>query len=254
MISPSSDRDDAPDYVERNRAAWERWAPFYVAAGRRAWSETEPRWGMWGTEESKLQLLAGCVPGMEAVELGCGTGSVCAWLTRIGIRVVGIDISRTQLDTAVRLQREFDMAFRLERENAEALPYEDESFDFAISEYGASAWCDPGRWIPEAARVLRPGGLLVFVVSSPILMMCTPRTGGAAGERLERPYFGMHRFDFPVDDAVELHIGHGDWFRVLRENGFSVEDLREVKPEPLAPPRYPFVSSAWATDWPSEDV
>jgi hypothetical protein len=28
----------------------------------------------------------------------------------------------------------------------------------AISEYGASIWCDPYAWIPEAARMLRPAG------------------------------------------------------------------------------------------------
>jgi len=34
-----------------------------------------------------------------------------------------------------------------------------------ISEYGASIWCDPYRWIPEASRLLRPGGDLVFLVN-----------------------------------------------------------------------------------------
>ena len=36
----------------------------------------------------------------------------------------------------------------------------DASFDLVVSEYGASVWCDPERWIAEAARLLRRGGRL----------------------------------------------------------------------------------------------
>jgi SAM-dependent methyltransferase len=244
----------APDYLVRNRAAWERWAPYHRAAGRRAWAESEPSWGMWGTPESELGLLKQFERGMNAIELGCGTGHVCAWLARAGLLPVGVDIAQAQIDNAFAFQREFGLGFRLDRVNAEAVPYEDRSFDFAISEYGASVWCDPYRWVPEAARLLRPGGFLVFIVTAPFLMACTPTAGGAAGEQLERPYFGMHSFEFVGDAAVEFHLTHGDWFRVLSESGFSVAGLVEVRPESRATPRYDFVSGAWAHEWPSEDI
>jgi SAM-dependent methyltransferase len=252
----STSRDARPpsDYLERNRVAWERWAPHYRAAGRRAWAEEEPRWGMWGILESDLGLLRQCEQGMNAVELGCGTGYVCAWLARAGLHPVGIDIAQPQIDNALAFQREFDLRFRLDRADAEAVPYDDASFDLAISEYGASVWCDPFRWVHEAARLIRPDGILIFIVTSAFLMTCTPTEGGAAGERLERPYFGMHRFEFPADDVVEFHLGHADWMRVLRANGFEVENMIEVRPGPLTPPRYNFVSNAWARNWPSEDI
>jgi SAM-dependent methyltransferase len=242
------------DYVEKNRAAWERWAPYYTVAGRRAWADPEQRWGMWGVLESDLGLLRGYGPGLNAIELGCGNGALCAWLARRGMHTVGVDIARAQLDTAAKFQRDFGIDFRLECANAESVPYEGDSFDLAISEYGASMWCDPHRWIPEAARLLRPGGTLVFVVTAPFLMTCTPTAGGSAGERLERPYFGMHRFEFAEDDAVEFHLSHGDWFSVLTQNGLVVENLKEIRPGPDSPPRFDFVSNAWARSWPSEDV
>lgn len=256
MISTAQQQRPAeePDYLRRNRAAWDRWASYYAAAGRRAWSEPEPRWGIWGSLESELGLLKSCEAGMAAVDLGCGSGSVCAWLARAGMHPVGVDFSRAQLENARTLQREFGVGFRLDLASAESLPYEHASFDLAISEYGASVWCDPYRWIPEAARLLRPAGLLIFFVTAPILTVCTPASGGAAGERLQRAYFGMHRFEFEGDDAVEFHLGHGDWFRVLNENGFAVENLVEVRPEPHARPRHNFVSNSWARDWPSEDI
>jgi SAM-dependent methyltransferase len=247
-------RSVEPDYVSRNRAAWDRWAPYYEAAGRRGWAQEEPRWGMWGTPESELGLLSQFEPGMDVVELGCGTAFVSAWLAREGLRPVGVDISPRQLETALYLQRQFGVDFRIELENAESIPYESASFDVAISEYGASVWCDPYRWIPEAARLVKPGGFLVFFVPGALLMACTPPTGGAVAERLQRPYFEMHRFEFGPDDAVEFYLGHGDWFSVLRENGFAVENLVEVRAEPQTTPRYDFVSAAWARNWPSEEI
>jgi SAM-dependent methyltransferase len=252
--APQKDQTPEPDYLERNRAAWERWAPYYRAAGRRAWAEEEPRWGLWGVLESDLNLLRHCQPGMNALELGCGTGYVCAWLTRAGARPVGIDIAQAQIETAVSLQQEFGISFRLDRANAEDVPYEAESFDFVISDYGASVWCDPYRWVPEAARLLAPEGVLIFIVTSPFAMTCTSTSGGPAGDRLERPYFGMHRFELENEGTVEFHMGHGDWFKVLRASGFAVDDVVEVRPGPHSRPRYDFVTNEWARKWPSEDI
>ena len=99
-ISATSGGKQALDYLARNRSAWERWAPHYRAAGRRAWVEDEPRWGMWGLLESDLRLLERCEPGMNVVDLGCGTGYVCARLARAGMHPVGIDIAQAQIDSA----------------------------------------------------------------------------------------------------------------------------------------------------------
>ena len=66
-----------------------------------------------------------------------------AWLARRGARPVGIDNSQAQLETATRFQREFGLEFPLLHGNAEEVPFPDQSFDLAISEYGASICCDP---------------------------------------------------------------------------------------------------------------
>jgi SAM-dependent methyltransferase len=239
--------------VERNRVAWATWAPDYFESGLDNWAAEEPSWGIWRTPESELGLLRD-VAGIDAIDLGCGTGYVCAWLARRGALPVGIDISDEQLDSARMLQRQFRLEFPLVRASADAVAFDDESFDFAISEYGASTWVDPYRWVPEAARLLRPGGRLVFIVNGAVLMVCTPEDGTQTTTMLERDYFGMHRFEFPGDDSVEFHLSHGDWVRVLRANGFDLEDLIEVRPPEDATTRYPFVSAEWAHRWPSEEI
>jgi ubiquinone/menaquinone biosynthesis C-methylase UbiE len=104
--------------------------------------------------------------------LGCGTAYISAWLSRRGARVVGIDNSEAQLGTARRLQRQYGLAFALIHGDAQAIAYPDASFDFAISEYGACLWADPQHWVPKAARVLRPGGRLVFLTNSFLMTLC----------------------------------------------------------------------------------
>jgi SAM-dependent methyltransferase len=170
------------------------------------------------------------------------------------MRAVAVDISRRQLTTAAKLQEEFGVTFPLICANAETVPYDDESFDVVVSEYGASLWCDPRRWLPEAHRLLRPHGLLVFVTNSALLMACTPPGGGAAGTTLMRDYFSRYRVEFPNDEGVEFHAPHSHWLRLLRTNRFSLENLIEVRPRRDAKPRFAFVSTEWARRWPSEEI
>ncbi len=240
--------------VERNRQAWNAWAPDYYEVALDYWLAEEPLWGIWATPESRLGLLAGVEEGMDAIELGCGTAYVCAWLAQRGAIPVGVDISDEQLDSARMFQRHFHQQFPLVRASADDVPFEDQSFDFAISEYGASTWLDPYWWVPEAARLLRPGGKLVFLVSGALMISCTPADGGEATRALAHDYFGMHRFEFPGQSFVEFHLSHGDWIRVLRANGFELEDLIEVQPSDGASTRYRFVTNEWARRWPSEEI
>lgn len=249
--------DDLPDHVHRNREAWDGYAPDYVESGERAWASTDPYWGIWGVPESELHLLPDDLAGKDAIELGCGTAYVSAWLARRGARVIGLDNSPRQLETAARLQREHGLEFPLLLGYAEHVPLPDESFDLAISEYGAAIWADPYRWIPEAARLLRPGGDLVVLGNSVLVMLAVPalEADGPATERLVRPQFGMHRFEWPDEDSVEFHLSHGDMLRLLRESGFEVIDLVEIRPPPEAATRWPNIATIeWARRWPSEEV
>ena len=243
------------DYVARNRDVWTKTnREFTDAQADRAWRADEITWGVFGHRESELDVL-GDVSGLDVVELGCGTAYVSAWLARRGARPVGVDVTPAQLGTARRLQAETGLVFPLLEANAEDVPLPDASFDLALSEYGASIWCDPYRWIPEAHRLLRPGGRLVFLCGSPLLLLCSLEDEDATVETLQRPQRGMHRLVWP-DGTVEFHLGHGDMLRLLRETGFEVEALVELYARDDAETHeyYAFVTADWARKWPAEEI
>ena len=248
---------DETDYVRRNREAWRSFAAEYVPAAERNWSGA-PSWGIWGIPESEVGLLPLDLEGKVTVELGCGTGYVSAWLARRGARPIALDLTPEQLATARRMQREHGLDFPLIRGIGERTPLPDGCADLVISEYGSAIWSDPYAWIPEAARLLKPGGELVFLGNSPLLMLFIPEVDGeAAGTTLLRPQRGMHRFEWPEDPedrSVEFHLSHGDWIRLFRASGLEVEELIELYPSEGATTRYPFVTLEWARQWPCEEA
>ncbi|MBS1880238.1 MAG: class I SAM-dependent methyltransferase [Actinobacteria bacterium] len=247
---------ELPEHVVANRAYWNGLAAEYAIDGAEKWAAAEPSWGIFGIPESQVGMLPAELDGIEAIELGCGTGYVSAWLARRGARPTGIDSSEGQLATARELQGRFGIEFPLLHGNAEQVPLPNAGFDLAISEYGASIWCDPYAWIPEAARLLRPGGELIFLVNGILAMLCDPDEGEVpAGERLARPLFGMHRMTWSEDTpSVEFHLPHGEMIALLRRSGFEVEGLLELQPPAGASTRYPHVTLEWARQWPCEEV
>ena len=245
-------RSSVSEHARRNRALWTSYAADYAERAPRQWASEEITWGIWDIPETTLHVL-GDVAGQDVVELGCGTAYFSSWLARRGARPVGVDVTPAQLATARAMQRRFGLTFPLVEASAEEVPLAGERFDLALSEYGASICCDPYRWVPEAARLLRPGGRLVFLCNSAIMML-TGDELGRVGEQLRRPYFGMYRFEWPDDHSVEFHLGYGNWIRVLRTNGFSAEALVELQAPVGAIPPLDHIPPGWAERWPSEEI
>ncbi|MDQ0759779.1 class I SAM-dependent methyltransferase [Streptomyces canus] len=244
--------DGPADHLEQNRRFWDdEAAAWHGPLARDHWAQTEPSWGLWATPESQASVLPDGIEGMRAIELGCGTAYVSAWLARAGAHPVGIDLSEKQLATARAMQAEFGIDFPLVLGNAEKVPYEDNTFDLAISEFGASLWCDPYQWIPEAARLLVPGGRLAFMRYSPLFALCVPPEGPAS-TTLSRGQFGLTRLH--RGSYVEFVLPHGEMLRLLRSCGFVVEDLMEIQAPRHAHRDYPEVPADWARQWPSEEI
>ena len=242
--------------LRRNRAAWTRANENHTdAQAAEAWAQDAIEWGTYGVPEAELNTL-GDVSGKDVVELGCGTAYFSAWLAKRGARPVGVDITPAQLETARRMQAETGIEFPLIEADAADVPLPDASFDLAVSEYGASIWVDPEKWIPEAHRLLRPQGDLVFLCNTPLSVMCMPDEGKVE-ERLLRSQFELGRMEWPgEDEGVEFHLGHGDMLGLLRATGFDVHGLWELRaPEESTDHAfYDFVPAEWARRWPAEEI
>ena len=242
------------DSIERNVGYWtQQNADGYADAGRRSWSTDRFTWGEFSIPEDEVGVLPD-VDGKAVVELGCGTAYISAWLARRGARcVVGVDPTPAQLATADALGRELGPRIALVRAAGESVPLRSGSFDLAVSEYGAAIWADPFRWIPEAARLLRPGGELVFLANSVLFVLCAPDEDAPAGAALVRDQAGLHRVEYTDDPGVEFHLPHGEMLRLLRPSGFEVLDLVELHaPEGADDRRY--VTAAWGRRWPVEEI
>ncbi|MDX6715245.1 MAG: hypothetical protein QOH30_1803 [Baekduia sp.] len=205
------------EHERRNREEWNAAAPQWVAGAEEAWGADAPYWGIWQVPEAQL------------------------------------DTARA----ARAMQARHALTFPLLHASAEQVPLPDASFDVAFSEYGASLWCDPYKWIPEVHRLLRDGGRLIFLTNGVLALLAAPDSDEPAGETLLRDAFGIHRVEWPNADplSVEFHLPHGEMMALLRTTGFEVEALHELRAPDGDPDEVRFfIRRAWARRWPSEEV
>jgi len=245
------------DSIAANIAEWTQTNREQLdATADRPWDHEGILWGVFAIPEEQVGALPD-VNGIDVVELGCGTAYFGSWLARRGARVTGVDPTPAQLATARRMMQRKDLEFPLVEAAAESVPLPDASFDLAVSEYGASLWADPYKWIPEAARLLRLGGRLVFLTNSTLVYLCAPTDAEEmVGEELLRDQFGMYRVQWDGATGIEYHLSHGSWIALLREHGFEIEALHELRPHETAvdPSYYDYVTVEWAKKWPAEEI
>jgi ubiquinone/menaquinone biosynthesis C-methylase UbiE/ADP-ribose pyrophosphatase YjhB (NUDIX family) len=214
-----------------NAAGWETIAKAYQEerygdrdAGRLKWS--------WGLFEDELQVL-GDVRGARAIVLGCGGGQDVVALERMGAVPVGIDLSAAQIGYARKY------AQRHGAENASFVQgsvddlsrFDDDSFDLAVSIHALGYVQDVDRALGEAARVLKPAGVLAISVPHPFHAVLSDEPPFVA----ERSYWSEHiDWDWQFASGTASRFRDycrtvADWLRLLREAGFELEDMREPR-------------------------
>jgi ubiquinone/menaquinone biosynthesis C-methylase UbiE len=113
--------------------------------------------------ENKYVLeVLGPLRGKRVLELGSGAGEGAVYFALQGADVVATDISQGMLDVAQRLAAHHGVSIQTDKLPAEALSYDDESFD-VIYGNGVLHHVDFRKAVAEAARVLKPGGKAVFI-------------------------------------------------------------------------------------------
>ncbi|MFB3737438.1 MAG: class I SAM-dependent methyltransferase [Candidatus Velamenicoccus archaeovorus] len=241
-----------PSHVRKNRRFWDGYSDEYQREHARQLNRWDrPTWGVWALPEDRLHVL-GEVAGKDVLEFGCGGGQWSICLTRRGARVVGLDLSIRQLGHARELMTRARAPFPVVNADGERTPFADESFDIVVCDHGAMTFGDPYRTVPEAARVLRPGGLFAFNIASPFHAMCWDDEADRVDERLHHDYFGLRTWD---EESVDFQLPYGEWIRLFRANGLEVEDLLELRPPANARTTYrDFIELAWARRWPAENL
>jgi SAM-dependent methyltransferase len=237
-----------PDHVRHNQAFWESDAAAYQAVHGAALGRDALAWGVWRIPESGVDAL-GDVRGRDVLELGCGAAQWAVALRAAGARVIGLDISLGQLGFA----RQADGALPLVAADAESAPFRDGAFDLVFCDHGAMSFCDPAATLPETARLLRPGGRLVFAMTAPLVYLTYDQETERQTRKLRVDYFGMYRFT-ESNGTSDFQLPYGEWIRRFGANGFVVRDLIELQAPPDAVTTYEWVPTRWAQRWPSEHI
>jgi SAM-dependent methyltransferase len=235
------------DHVKHNREFWDRDSQQYQAAHGAALRDAPLAWGAYRIAEAELGVL-GATAGRELLELGCGAAQWSIALAGAGAQVVGLDLSRVQLTHA----RTDDANIPLVQASGEQLPFRNGAFDTVFCDHGAISFCEPSVIIPEAARVLRPNGLLAFCVVHPLLHLTWDEERQRQTRRLQLDYDDLGRMEYG-EGTIDWALSAGQWIERLRDAGFAVERLLELRPpadlgttyEEFAPPK-------WARRWPAE--
>ena len=246
-------RGKPSDEALKNRAYWDRTSDEYQERHREFITAPEPRWGVWQIPESELNVL-GDVSGKDVLELGCGAAQWSILLAQQGAHAVGLDNSERQLEHARRRMDAAGVDFPLVHSSAEEVPLPDESVDVVFCDHGAFTFADPYKLVPEAARLLRPGGLLAFSHTSAIALLAqNPAREWVVEPRFHGDYFGMHELD--DGETITYQLPYGEWIRLFRTNGFVLENLIEPRPAPDATSTYWSAEERnWARRWPSESI
>jgi ubiquinone/menaquinone biosynthesis C-methylase UbiE len=206
------------DIVKQNVAAhWgRRAANFDTDFGHSIRSDEER--AAW---DRVFALAVGGRHGLEALDVGCGTGFLSLELAARGHRVTGIDFAPAMLTLAKEKAASAGAAIRFEEADAENLPFAAASFDLVITRHVLWTLPHPGAAIGEWIRVLRPGGRLAVIDGHTLV---------APGE--EQSYSARRSVEYaPIGDQLPFLMGKP---QEEIEALFRSKGLVEVGGDPLA--------------------
>lgn len=173
-----------------------------------------------GEDLDQLAQAVGARPAARVLDLGCGGGHVAFRLAPLVGRVAALDMSAHMLEAvAAEAARRGLGNIATEHGTAESLPFADRSFDVVASRYSAHHWRDLPACLREARRVLKPGGLAVFMDTV------------APGEALADTH--LQAVELLRDPSHVRDYSVAQWVRALEEAGFTPGEpvLRRVRLE-----------------------
>ena len=222
---------DQDETDRANRGEWDRYADEYQSTHGDFLGDSGFLWGPEGVREDDVSLL-GDVAGKRVLEIGSGAGQCSRWVLAHGGRPVGLDLSMRQLQHSRRIDEETRQVVPAVLATGTRLPFAADCFEVVFSAFGALQFvADEAVIVAEAARVLVPGGRLVFSITHPTRWMF-PDDPSEAGLTADSSYWDRTPY-VELNDAtsevayVEHHRTIGDWVRALAGAGFVLDDIVE---------------------------
>ncbi|MEI6536171.1 MAG: class I SAM-dependent methyltransferase [Verrucomicrobiaceae bacterium] len=158
-------------------------------------------------------------PGGAVLEIGCGRGRFAIWLAKEmpQFRVTGLDFSQAAIELAKQSAASQQAGVRFIQGDAEALPFENNSFDLVISCECMEHVANPRMMAKEMARVLKPGGRFCLTTPSQLNGMMIARLHSLITRR-------------PYDSGAGVQPRENFYFywtvrRYLQEAGLVVEQM-----------------------------
>lgn len=205
--------------------------------------------------------------GLTGIDIGCGEGTNTRLVANSGCRLVGLDPSVKFIEHANAHQKNASHHLSYVVGSATNLPFEDESFDFAISTMCLMDVPDLDSAIKESYRVLKPGGFFQFSIVHPCF---SPPSVEWIEEPEKAPrlkvgsYFeeGKYIEDWSFSALPEelssrhkaFRVAHyhrtlSTWINTLIKNGYTIEYLHEPYPDDEIIARYPGLSKLQQVSW-----
>ena len=222
---------------------------------KKAWEAGD--YGTFATymEPGAVDLLKawGVEPGQRLLDVGCGTGQLAIPAARMGLEATGVDIATNLVAQARERAAAEGLTARFDEGDAEALPYEDDSFDIVASIFGAMFAPRPERVAAELQRVCRPGGRILMAnwtptsfpahlfktvaryvpppdVPPPVLWgdeaVVRERLANASEIRVEKRFYSKWAYPFSPPDVVDFFARH--FGPIVRANAALGEEDRDA--------------------------
>lgn len=192
-----------------------------------------------GSYEFKMLLpailnLLGDLRGKKLIDIGCGPGAYSVEFAKRGADVLGIDVSQKMLDKARNNAETANVKLTLQKSDAHSLPSTDESFDIVF----LALTILNTKMVKEAARVLKPGGLLLFSDTHPIIESKGRWEGNDIGAaRVVEDYFSQDKRQWQIKPDPGRTIILKYYTRTIEQcvdmiadAGFKILRIAEPKP------------------------
>ncbi|MGW1160306.1 class I SAM-dependent methyltransferase [Streptomyces sp. NPDC002519] len=203
-----------------------------IARQRRVWNKAAPHYDQQIAFFERIQFgggreWIGSRATGRVLEVAIGTGRNLPFYPA-DVQLTGIELSPAMLEIASRRAAELGIDVELREGNAEALPFEDDTFDTVVCALALCSIPDPAQAVGEMARALKPGGTLLLLdhIGSnwpplyAVQWLLERITIRAAGEHFTRR-------QLPLVEAAGLRI-----VETRRLKAGTVERIAAAKPAP----------------------